>query len=371
MPDRGTDIDSPVTEEVAGESAVTRDGLMGWFDTLRASYVVRRLTLLPVMLIGMTLITFLLSRLVVGDPVVAMLGDRGSDNPEAYAAAERRLGLDRPIWVQYFTYLGRLLTGDFGYSSFAARPVSDMLAKAFPATLELAIAALSIAAITGVSLGIITATRRGSLLDSIIGTWSLISVAMPAFVFALIALQIFYLQMGWAAGPGQFAPLITRPPVVTGMVTVDSLLDGNWPAFRSALHHLIFPAGVLGILEGGYFARFTRDTLSNALQSDSIRTARGKGLRRRQIVWGHALRESLVPLIGLIGLAFGALVTGAITVETIAGWPGVGLMIFTASSRLDFVSLMGGVIVLSVSYIVLNLVVDLLYARADPRIRYR
>ncbi len=319
----------------------------------------------------MTLIVFILSRIIVGDPVVALLGDKGSDDPAAYAAAKEKLGLDQPIPVQYFSYLGRLLSGDLGTSPFAHRPVSEMLAQAFPATIELSIAALLIAILVGVFLGVVAATRRGSVLDTAISTWSLISVATPAFVLALIALQVFYLQLGWAAGPGQFGAYINRPPVVTGMVTVDSLLAGNLPAFGSAVQHLILPAAILGFLQGGYFARFTRDNMTVALRNDSIRTARGKGMTRNQIVWGHAFRESLVPVVGLIGLTIGELFSGAITVETITGWPGVGQLIFTAASRLDFVTLMGGVLVISLAYIVINLIVDLLYARVDPRIRLK
>jgi peptide/nickel transport system permease protein len=357
----------------AGESGAVllSNPTLGAVRRVTKHYVVRRLALLPFLLLGMTLITFVLSRLVTGDPVVAMLGDRGSDNPEAYAAGVRKLGLDQPLPVQYFLYLGRLFTGDLGTSAVSGQPVSKMLIQAFPATVELAIAALLIATITGVTLGVIAATRRGSIVDWLISTWSLISVASPAFVIALIALQVFYLQLGWAAGAGQFDPFVIRPPDVTGMATVDSLLAGNMSAFWSALHHLAFPAAILGILQGGYFARFTRDTMSSALGKNFIRTARGKGLRRPQIVWRHAFRESLVPMIGLLGLTFGELVSGAITVETIAGWPGIGQLIFTAASRLDYVTLMGGVLVLSFSYIVINLVVDLLYTRADPRIRMR
>lgn len=367
-----TRLDPPAAEAAGGPgAALLNTPTLGVAGRLGRHYIVRRLLLLPFLLLGMTLITFILSRLVAGDPVVAMLGDRGSDDPEAYAAAVRKLGLDQPLPVQYVLYLGRLVTGDLGTSSVSALPVADMLAKAFPATVELAIAALLIATISGVLLGVVAATRRGSVLDAAISTWSLISVASPAFVIALIALQVFYLQLGWAAGAGQFDPFIARPPVVTGMATIDSLLAGDGAAFSSALHHLAFPALILGVLQGGYFARFTRDTMSAAFEQNFIRTARGKGLTRPQIVWGHAFRSSLVPMIGLLGLTFGELVSGAITVETIAGWPGVGQLIFTAASRLDYVTLMGGVLVLSFSYIVINLVVDLLYTRADPRIRMR
>lgn len=332
-------------------------------------YIGRRLLLVPLILFGMTLITFGVTRFVPTDPVVAFLGNRGADNLAAYQNYFQKYGLDRSIPEQYLLYVGNLLQGDLGQSTSSQRPVVDELAQFFPATIELAIVALLIAIALGVPLGILAAARRGRPADRAVKGFSLLGISSPAFVVALIAMQVFYLQLGWSAGPGRIGLFVDRPPTITGMMTLDSLLTLNWEAFWSAAHHIALPAIILGILNAAYFSRIVRATMLDALDADYLRTARGKGLAGRVILFRHAFRNAVIPTISLVGLAFGDLFAGAITVETITGWPGVGKYMYNAAVKLDFPAVMGGTLVIGLAYILINLVVDLLYARADPRIR--
>lgn len=332
-------------------------------------YVLRRLLLAPVILIGMTLVTFSVTRFVPTDPVVAFLGNRGADNPVAYENYRQKYGLDRSVPEQYALYITRVLEGDLGQSTSSQRPVIDELTQFFPATLELALLSLVVALLLGIPLGIFAAASRGRPAEQLVKAFSLLGISSPAFVVALISLQVFYLGLGWSAGPGRIGLFVDGPPTVTGMISVDSLLAGNWEALASALHHLALPVGVLGILNAAYFSRIVRSTMLQALDGDFIRTARGKGLAARIVLFRHAFRYAVIPTISLAGLAFGELFAGAITVETITGWPGVGRYMYNAAVKLDFPAVMGGTLVIGLAYIVINLVVDLLYARADPRIR--
>jgi peptide/nickel transport system permease protein len=332
-------------------------------------YVFRRLLLVPIILAGMTLITFSVTRFVPTDPVVAFLGNRGADNLVAYQNYYQKYGLDKSIPEQYLLYVGNLLQGDLGQSTSSRRPVIDELAQFFPATIELAIIALLIAIIVGVPLGIFAAARRGRPEESVVKGFSLLGISSPGFVVALIAMQVFYLQLGVAAGPGRIGLFVDRPPTITGMVTLDSLLTLNWDALGSSLHHIALPAMVLGLLNAAYFSRIVRSTMLDALDADFLRTARGKGLASRIVLFRHAFRYAVIPTISLVGLAFGDLFAGAITVETITGWPGVGKYMYNAAVKLDFPAVMGGTLLIGFAYIVINLIVDLLYARADPRIR--
>ena len=332
-------------------------------------FILRRLVLVPFILFGMTVLTFSVSRFVPTDPVVAFLGARGSGNQAAYDNYRQKYGLDKSIPEQYLRYIGALLQGDFGESTSSHRPVTDELLQFFPATLELTIVALLIALLLGIPLGIFAAATRGSPPEQVVKGFTMLGISSPTFVVALIGLQVFYLALGWAAGSGKLDLLITTPPKVTGMVSVDSLLAGRLDAFVSVLHHMALPAGVLGVLGAAYFSRVVRSTMIEALDGEFIRTARGKGLASRIILFRHAFRYALIPTVSLAGLYFGDLFAGAITVETITGWPGVGRYMYNAAVKLDFPAVMGGTLVIGLAYIVTNLVVDLLYARIDPRVR--
>jgi peptide/nickel transport system permease protein len=335
----------------------------------RGRSIGRRLLTLPFLLLGMTVLMFLISRFLPADPAVAFLGNNGADNQQAVDAFNAKYGLDRPLVEQYVIYLDRLVHGDLGTSISTGRPVTSELADAFPATLELAGAALLISLALGIPFGILAAARRWSIVDRITGGISLLGVSMPPFVLALLALQILYLRLGWVAGPGRLDPFLDPPPKVTGLMSVDALLAGQPDVALDVLHHLLLPALVLGFIHGAYFARVVRSTMGDALHSDFVRTARGKGLAAQVILLRHAFRFSLVPTLSLVGLTFGELFAGAITVETITGWPGVGRYMYNAATKLDFPAVMAGTLVIGVAYVVVNLIVDLLYGVADPRVK--
>lgn len=332
-------------------------------------FVLRRLLLVPIILFGMTVLTFSVTRFVPTDPVVAFLGSRGSTNQAAYDNYRAKYGLDKTIPEQYLIYVSGLVQGDFGESTSSRRPVTEEIAQFFPATLELTVVSLLVALLLGIPIGIFGAAARGSIAEQVVKGFTMIGISSPTFVVALISLQVFYLALGWAAGSGKLDLLIESPPKVTGMVTVDSLLAGDLTAFTSALHHMALPAGVLGVLGAAYFSRVVRSTMIEALDGEFIRTARGKGLASRIILLRHAFRYALIPTLSLAGLYFGDLFAGAITVETITGWPGVGRYMYNAAVKLDFPAVMGGTLVIGVTYIITNLVVDVLYARVDPRVR--
>lgn len=332
-------------------------------------FVLRRILLVPLILFGMTTLTFAVTRFVPTDPVVAFLGSRGSNNQEAYDNYRKKYGLDRSIPEQYVIYVSSLAQGDLGESTSSRRPVTEELAQFFPATLELTIVSLLIALLLGIPIGIFAAATRGSPVEQIIKGFTMLAISSPTFVVALIGLQVFYLGLGWAAGTGKLDLFLTTPPKVTGMVSVDSLLAGDLQAFVSVLHHMALPAGVLGVLGAAYFSRVVRATMIEALDGEFIRTARGKGLASRIILFRHAFRFAVIPTVSLAGLYFGDLFAGAITVETITGWPGVGRYMYSAAVKLDFPSVMGGTLLIGVSYIITNLVVDILYSRVDPRVR--
>jgi peptide/nickel transport system permease protein len=334
----------------------------------RGRSIGRRLLTLPPLLLGMTVLMFLISRFLPADPAVAFLGNNGADNQQAVDAFNDKYGLDRPLVEQYVIYMERLFHGDLGTSISTGRPVSSELADAFPATLELAGAALVLSLVLGVPFGILAAARRWTLTDRLTGGVSLLGVSMPPFVLALLALQVLYLQLGWVAGPGRLDPFLDPPPTVTGLMTIDAVLAGQPAVALDVLHHLLLPAIVLGFIHGAYFARVVRSTMVDALHSDFVRTARGKGLAGRIILGRHAFRFALIPTLSLVGLTFGELFAGAITVETITGWPGVGRYMYNATTKLDFPAVMAGTLVIGFAYVIVNLVVDLLYTVADPRV---
>ena len=221
----------------------------------------------------------------------------------------------------------------------------------------------------GVSFGIISAVRRNTFIDYVVRTFTLVGVSFPVFLLALIGLTIFYSQLGWVAGPGRLDVRLSSPPVVTGWFTVDSLLAGKWNIFSNALSHIVLPGMVLGSYVSGIIARITRSSLLEVLSGDYIRTARAKGLNERTVIWRHALSNALIPVVTVIGLSYGTLLSGAVLTESIFAWPGIGRYMFRASTSQDFPAIMGGSILIAFVYIGVNFVVDLLYYFLDPRIR--
>ncbi len=337
-------------------------------------FILRRLALTPFVLLGMTFLTFVISQLIPIDPAAAYLGGRGAihtDEAEQKIidALNARWGWDRPILERYWIYLTNLLRGDLGEASNTLRPVGDDLVRVVPPTIELVLAALFAALVIGVPVGVFAASRRGGLWDEAFKVVSTLAISVPVFWLAIVGFNIFYGRLGWAAGAGQLDIFTRPPPEVTRFVVVDSIIARRWDALWDALHHLAFPALLLGVVIGFYFARVVRSEMIEALESDYVRTARGKGLRKPLVLYRHGLRNAIIPVITLSGLAFGSLLTGVIVIEHVVGWPGLGEYAFRAATRLDLNGIAGVVIVVSFTYVMVNLLVDLLYTVADPRVR--
>jgi peptide/nickel transport system permease protein len=288
------------------------------------------------------------------------------DQIQAY---RKELGLDRPPVVQYFSYVGRLLQGDLGKSIRTRRPVADDLRDFFPATIELSIAAMIVALILGIALGILAAIRRNSLVDLAARTFALVGGSLPIFFVGLLVLALFYSKLRWLPGPGRLDAVLTPPPRVTGMYTVDSLLAGNWALFKNSLSHLVLPAVTLGYFSTAVLLRMTRSSMLEVLGQDYVRTAQAKGLRDRVVIMRHALKNAMIPVLTTIGIVFGSLLSGAVLTETIFNWPGLGRYATTSAVSLDLPAVMGVTLIAAVVYPVVNMLVDIGYRLLDPRIR--
>jgi peptide/nickel transport system permease protein len=332
-------------------------------------HVARRLALLVPILLGMTLISFTVSRLIPTDPVVATLGQQAADHPEIVAAYRQHWGLDRPFAVQYLLYVRNLLQGDLGESIYSHRPVIEDLKSYLPATIELATITVVLSVLISVPLGIVAAVWRGSLLDLVIRLLTLIGVAMPIFWLALAALNIFYLHLGIAPAPGRLDAADTPPPTITGMYTVDSLLTGNWATFWDALSHLVLPTLILACWSSGTLTRMTRASMLSVLPQGFLRSVRSKGARESYVIFRHAAPNALIPVVTIVGLAYGDLLTGVILIETLFSWPGIGHYAYSAAIYADFPAIIGVTLVFGILYTAVNLAVDLIYAALDPRIR--
>jgi len=332
-------------------------------------FIVKRLFLSVPMLIGVTLVTFVVSHLIPADPLTAVLPERAANNPDIVAMYRARWGLDRPLPEQYLLYLRNLLHGDLGESYTTRRPVGTDLRLFFPATVELALAAMLYAVVVGIALGVISAVWSDRLADHLARIIALIGVSVPVFWLGLIALQVFYAQLRILPGPGRLDTRLTAPPFRTGLYTIDSLLAGRLDLFFNALAHLILPGIVLGSYAMGIIARMTRSSLLEVLSLDYIRTARAKGVSERRVVLGHALRNAMIPTVTVVGLTFGSLLAGAVLTETIFAWPGIGRYAVQAATNLDLPAVLGVTLLIAVVYVVVNMITDILYGVLDPRIR--
>ena len=327
------------------------------------------LTLL-VTFIGLLAVTFIISRVVPIDPVSSILGDRAS--AAQIAEARERLGLDQPMWQQFWIYVTQALQGDLGLSVRTREPVAAEIARYFPATLELATLATILGVVVGVPAGVLAATKPGSLYDQIVRLIGLMGYSMPVFWLGLIGLLVFYGQLGWVSGPGRLDASFQmmfefEVTPLTGMILVDTALAGRWDMFANAFSHIILPASLLGYISMAYISRMTRSFMMNELGQEYITTARVKGMPERRVVWVHAMRNVMVPLITVVALSYASLLEGAVLTETIFAWPGLGSYITDALLVADMPAVLGGTVVVGAVFIGLNMLSDLLYRLVDPR----
>lgn len=332
-------------------------------------FVMVRIVQGALLALGVTLVVFLLTNVVPSNPAIANLGERAASDPAAIAAYNARHGLDKPLPVQYFTYLSGLLRGDLGVSQRTNRPVLADLAEFFPATIELALAAILIALLVGVTLGMIAAIRQGGWIDRIVRLFSMAAISIPSFGLAILTLYVFYFALRLAPGPGQLSPGVGEPPRVTGFLLLDCLLAGDWEALGSAASHLVLPALVLAIPTFGLIARLTRTAVLEVLGEDYILAARAKGLPNVYVALRHVLRSAVPSIITAGSLAFGSLLSGAVLVEIVFSWPGIGRYAYTSSVSLDLPAIMGVTILVALVYIGINLVADVLIVLLDHRTR--
>ncbi len=332
-------------------------------------FIGKRLVYLVVMLFGVATLVFILTKMIPGDPTVANLSQRALNDPEIVAAYRAKYGLDQPLPVQYILYMKNLLQFDLGTSMRTNKPVLSELARCYPATIELALFAIVIAAILGVLFGIISAIRRNSILDQTVRAISVTGVSIPSFWFALLVLYFFYYKLKLLPGPGRLSNAFTAPATVTGMYVIDSLLEGNIPKALDAVSHLILPGTVLAAFTMGLITRTARSNLLDVMSTDYIRTAKAKGLSRPGLIIRHALGNALIPVLTVIGLGLGNLLGGMVLVETIFNWPGVGQFAYESVLSVDFPSIIGVALLIALNYMVINTVVDILYGIIDPRVR--
>jgi dipeptide transport system permease protein len=329
-------------------------------------FIARLWTFVPTF-IGVTIISFAFIRVLPGDPIIVMAGERGLTE-ERYAELVAQFGFDRPIYVQFWDYLTGVLQGDLGQSFVTKRPVWDEFFALFPATLELSTCAIIFAILLGLPSGVIAAVNRGKFFDRALMSTALVGYSMPIFWWALLLIIFFSGNLGWTPVSGRI-DLIYYFDSVTGFMLIDSVLSGQDGAFRSAVRHLILPTIVLGTIPLAVIARQTRSAMLEVLSEDYIRTARAKGLSPLRVNGLHALRNAMIPVVTVIGLSVGTLLAGAILTETIFSWPGVGKWMVDSIFRRDYPVVQGGLLLIAVMVMAVNLTVDVLYGLINPKIR--
>ena len=330
-------------------------------------YAIRRsLTVIPVLL-GVSVLVFSFVHLIPGDPAVTMLGERAT--PEKVAEVRTRLGLDRPIHEQYFLYIGKALRGDLGVSIVRGDPVFTDILRRFPATVELAVAAIVLATLLGIPIGIVSAVWRKSLVDSLSRVLALTGVSMPIFWLGVMLAWIFAVELGWLPTGARLDSVTDYEPW-THFVLLDAVLQRNWAMIPDALRHLVLPAVALATIPLAVIARMMRASMLESLSRDYIRTADAKGLSRAAVVLRHGMRNALLPVMTVVGLQVGSLLAGAILTETIFSWPGIGRWVYESIESRDYPIVQGASLFIGVIVVVVNLFTDLLYAAVDPRIKY-
>jgi peptide/nickel transport system permease protein len=342
----------------------------GGHDALRfyLTKTAQFITVLATTLLGLVAVTFFIGRVVPIDPVIAIVGDRAPAH--VYERARQELGLDLPLIQQFWIYLKKAATGDFGNSVLTTNPVMTDIANAFPATLELATLGTIIGVLIGVPLGVLAAVKRGSLIDQFVRVLGLAGYSIPIFWLGLMGLLLFYAKLGWVAGPGRidvtYSYLYTP---VTNIVLIDTAMQGQWDAFWDAVSHIILPACLLGYFSLAYISRMTRSFMLNELAQEYVIAARVKGLSEMRVIWRHALRNAAVPLVTVIALSYASLLEGSVLTETVFAWPGLGQYITNSLQNADMNAVLGGTLVIGAVFVLLNLVSDLLYRLLDPRTR--
>ncbi len=331
-------------------------------------FLLRRLAVLIPTFLGVSIIAFSFIRLLPGDPVELLSGERVM-SPERHALISHDLGFDRPIVVQYFDYLGGVLTGDFGTSIVSKKPILDQFWALFPATVELSLCAIILAIALGIPAGMIAAIKRGSIFDQGLMGIALVGYSMPIFWWGLLLIILFSGTLQWFPVSGRISLMFFFKPV-TGFMLIDSLMSGQKGAFASALSHLALPSIVLATIPLAVIARQTRSAMLEVLSEDYVRTARAKGLSPFRVVGIHALRNAMIPVITTIGLQIGVMLAGAILTETIFSWPGIGKWMVDSVFRRDYAVIQGGLLLIAAIIMIVNLIVDLLYGLINPRIRH-
>lgn len=330
--------------------------------------ILRFLLIVTTTYLGLIAVTFFIGRIVPIDPVLAVLGDRA---PASVVERTRiEMGLNLPLYQQFFRYVKAAVTGDFGVSVLTTNPVIDDIRRVFPATIELATLGTLIGAAIGIPAGVLAAVKRGSLLDQIVRIVGLVGYSVPIYWLALLSLVFFYAQLKWVAFPGRIDIVYeyTFTPT-TGFYLIDAMWQGRWDVFRDALRHIVLPACLLGYFSLAYISRMTRNFMLNELGQEYIVAARARGLSEARIIWGHALRNAAVPLITVIALSYAGLLEGSVLTETVFAWPGLGLYITNSLQNADMNAVLGGTVVIGAVFVGINLLSDLLYRTLDPRTR--
>ena len=318
--------------------------------------------------LGLLAVTFFIGRVIPIDPVLAVVGDRAPEH--VVARVREEMGLNKPLWHQFYIYLDKVAQGDFGTSVLTSNPVMTDIRRTFPATIELATLGILIGAGLGVPLGVWAAVKRGGWVDQLVRVMGLIGYSVPIFWLGLMGLVLFYAKLSWVGGPGRID--VTYEYLVTlesGFLLLDTARQGQWDAFRNVLSHLILPASLLGYFSLAYISRMTRSFMLHELSQEYVVAARAKGLSETRIIWRHALRNAMVPLVTVIALSYAGLLEGSVLTETVFAWPGLGLYITNSLQNADMNAVLGGTIIVGSVFIGLNLLSDLLYQWLDPRTR--
>jgi peptide/nickel transport system permease protein len=330
-------------------------------------YIIKRLLLLIPVLLGVSIIIFCLMRVFSPDPASIVLGQHAT--PEKMLEWREANRLNEPIVTQYFEYMGGIFKGDFGTSYYTKTPVAKEIFSRFPATIELAFCAIILASAIGILLGVISAVKKNSIIDNVSMVTALIGVSMPIFWLGILLIILFAGHLGWFPAQGRIETLL-RPENVTGFYLLDSLIEGDMKSFMSALKHLVLPSVTLAMYSMAIIARMTRSTMLETLSKDYIRTARAKGIAEGKVIKKHALSNALIPIVTVIGIQLGYLMGGAVLTESVFAWPGIGKFTVEAIMKSDFPIVQGVVLLIAFIFVMMNLIVDIIYAFLDPRIKY-